>query len=372
LLLTQVVLVAAGSSFLMVLSLNSSIALTMDRIFARNRYDALIGFAQNERLEHVASLSKSLGGVEEVELHLVQSASLFKEGQLVKEAGLGTSLEGVPAGSDFFKPVMVAGRWFLPGDGRVIVIPRETARKNQIEVGNLVTLDLGDLGEGVWQVVGVYDPIFAGGLSTDRVYVPLESLYRSTKKYNQGSLLYVRTTEHDGPSTAALTSQLKDVFDSRGLKVTQSITQTETRRSNGSQFDIVVWMMMALSVIVALVGGIALMGALSIGVIERTKEIGVMRAVGARSRTILGIFIMEGLFQGFLSWLIALPLSMLTSPLLARGLGQTMFGANLDYQYNWGAVGMWLIFIMVISALASIVPASRATRISVRDSLAYA
>jgi len=47
-------------------------------------------------------------------------------------------------------------------------------------------------------------------------------------------------------------------------------------------------MMLALSVIVALVGGIALMGALSIGVIERTKEIGVLRAVGARSQTILG------------------------------------------------------------------------------------
>jgi putative ABC transport system permease protein len=131
-------------------------------------------------------------------------------------------------------------------------------------------------------------------------------------------------------------------------------------------------MMLALSVIVAVVGGIALMGALSIGVIERTKEIGVLRAVGARSRTILGIFIMEGILQGLLSWVIALPVSWFASPFLARALGVAMFGATLDYAYNWQAVGLWFLFIIVISAVASIVPANSATRISVRDSLAYA
>ncbi len=114
------------------------------------------------------------------------------------------------------------------------------------------------------------------------------------------------------------------------------------------------------------------MGALSIGVIERTKEIGVLRAVGARSRSILGIFVMEGLLQGLLSWSIAMPLSFIASPLLANALGNAMFGATLDYQYNWSAVVVWLGTVLIISILASMLPARSATRISVRDSLAYA
>ena len=114
------------------------------------------------------------------------------------------------------------------------------------------------------------------------------------------------------------------------------------------------------------------MGALSIGVIERTKEIGVLRAVGARSRTILGIFIMEGILQGLLSWLVAIPISLLVGPTTANALGQAMFGANLDYQYNWLAVAIWLTVILAVSAVASILPARSATRISIRDSLAYA
>jgi putative ABC transport system permease protein len=131
-------------------------------------------------------------------------------------------------------------------------------------------------------------------------------------------------------------------------------------------------MMLALSVIVAVVGGIALMGALSIGVIERTKEIGVLRALGARSRTILSIFVMEGILQGILSWLVAIPISFMASPIMANALGQAMFGASLDYRYNWAALGIWFGIILIISVVASILPARGATRISVRDSLAYA
>jgi putative ABC transport system permease protein len=57
---------------------------------------------------------------------------------------------------------------------------------------------------------------------------------------------------------------------------------------------------------------------------------------------------------------------------VANLLGQAIFGASLDYQYNWSSVGVWLGIIIVIAVFASILPARSATRISVRDSLAYA
>ena len=236
----------------------------------------------------------------------------------------------------------------------------------------MVTLDLGELGKDQWKVVGFYDPVFAGGFSSDTIYGPLSALYQTTKKFNQGTTLYVRTTSHEGTFTDNLTVRLKEQFENRGLKVAQTQTQAGLRSTNEFQFAMVLDMMLALSIIVALVGGIALMGALSIGVIERTKEIGVLRAVGARSRTILGIFVMEGILQGLLSWVIAIPVSLLASPALAAALGKAMFGATLDYQYNWTAVAVWFVVMMVIATVASIMPASGATRISVRDSLAYA
>jgi putative ABC transport system permease protein len=162
------------------------------------------------------------------------------------------------------------------------------------------------------------------------------------------------------------------LYEKNNLKVMDSQTQAALRETNEWQFSTVTWMLLALSIIVAVVGAIALMGALSIGVIERTKEIGVLRAVGARSHIILGIFVMEGVLQGLLSWLVAVPISLVASPMVATALGIAMFSAKLDYQYNWAAIGIWLGVVIAISIVASILPARGATQISVRDSLAYA
>ena len=144
------------------------------------------------------ALAATVPGVEQSELRLVQSATLFVEGQLIKEAGIGTSLQGIPTDSDFSSPLIVAGRWFTPGEnGRAVVITRQTAEDNHIQVGDTVTLDLGELGKDEWLVIGLYDPVFVGGFNQDTIFAPLEALYQTTKKYGQGSVLYVRTTSHE-------------------------------------------------------------------------------------------------------------------------------------------------------------------------------
>jgi putative ABC transport system permease protein len=373
LILTQVVLITAGASFLMVMSLNSSLTLTLDNYFGRLRYDTRIYFTYLERGDQIIPLAKTVPGVEMVELDYSQQAALLREGQPVKDAGLSTNIRGIRAGSDVYEPMMVAGRWLGTQDtGRVLVIPGQTAEDYNIKVGDQVTLDLGIYGREEWQVIGLYEPVFGGGFSSPNLYAPMETLYRISKKYNQASQIMVRTTLHDETSVTAITKTLKDVFERHSLKVSSSSTQLEARATNEWQFSLVTSMLLALSVIIAMVGGIALMGALSIGVIERTKEIGVLRAIGARSRTILGIFMMEGILQGLASWLIAIPLSLLGSPLAAKQLGMVMFSATLDYQYNWLAVAMWLGIVVLVSILSSMLPARGATRISVRDSLAYA
>ena len=372
LLLTQVVLITAGSAFLMMMSLNSSIASTLDHIFARRLFDTSIQFTENERIHRVEMLAHSVGGVDQVELRLIQAASMYLSGELIKEAGIGTNLEGIPTESNFFKPLMVSGRWFAPGDQRVVVLPRESAEKNHIRIGDTVTLNLGELGKDSWLVIGTYEPVFASGFTSDTIYAPLQALYASTKKQNQGSMLYVRTVGHDPEHVAAVTKQFEELLQRRNLDVVISQTEADLRQTFEFQFSTVTTMLFGLAIIMAVVGGIALTGALSIGVIERTKEIGVLRAIGAGTPFIMGMFILEGVLQGVLSWLAALPISLLFSRPLAATLGHVMFGATLDYQYNWPAVGIWLGIILVISVLASILPARSAARISVRDSLAYA
>lgn len=371
LVMTQFVLVTAGVMFLMVNSMTSSIDLTLDRVFARHNYDLTINFAQNQRIDRISKLALNIEGVEEAEVWFMQSASLLTQGRLAKEAGLSSSVLGVPEGSDFFQPMIVSGRWLAPGDGRSVVLTRKTAQKNDINVGDIVTLNLGELGKDEWQVVGLYEPVFAGPYNPETIYAPQSALFNTTKLHNQGSVLYVRTRLHDSASVDVVVDRLKDMYEQRNCDIFSSEAKHETRQQQAFSFSTITALLYGLAVVITVVGGIALMGALSISVVERTKEIGVLRAIGAKSKSVMSVFMMEGILQGLLSWVIAVPVSFLLSKYFAIGLGEAMFSAALDYKYAWNSVGIWLVVILVIAILASIMPARSATKVSVRQSLAY-
>jgi putative ABC transport system permease protein len=372
LILTLLVLISAGTMFLLVMALSTSITQTLNEVFERRHFDVTISFRGWERLERVTEVTAATPGVDRVELWLTQPATILKNGKRTKEAGLGADLVGLPADSDFYREKIVAGRWVLPGDGHAIVLNRETADDNGIHLEDVITLDLGELGKSDWTVVGLYQVVFNDNFSNDAIYAPLDTVYRATNKINRGGLLHVRTTSHAESFVDNVTAQLKDQFEQRNLKLSYSQTEIEIGRRALSQFGIFISMLMALAVIIAIVGGIGLMGALSISVVERTTEIGVLRAVGARSHTIMGMFMMEGVLQGVLSWALAVLVSMGVARFVAAAMGQAIFNMELSYQYNYSAVGVWLLIVVVISTLASVVPARNATRISVRSSLAYA
>ncbi len=372
LILTQLVLVSAGTMFLLVMTLSTSITYTLDEVFQRRNFDVTISFREQQRVARIDEIAAATEGVEATELWPAYSVSLLRDGQRAKEAGMGAALVGLPIGSDFYHEVIVAGRWLIPGDGHAIVLNRETADKNNIQVGDTVTLEMVGVGKTDWQVVGLYQMIFNDGFSSDAIYAPHSAVYQASNKMNRGDLLHVRTSLHAEPFVNAVTTQLKDQFEARSMKVGYSQTEIEIKQRATSQFAIFVSMLLALAIIIAVVGGIGLMGALSISVVERTKEIGVLRAIGARSRTIMAMFMLEGVLQGLLSWAFAILVSSGLARVVAGAMGRAIFNMELTYQYNWSAVGVWLIIVLIISTLASIIPSRKATLVSVRDSLSYA
>jgi putative ABC transport system permease protein len=110
---------------------------------------------------------------------------------------------------------------------------------------------------------------------------------------------------------------------------------------------------------------------MSITVVERAREIGMMRAIGATSLGIVGIFVVEGVVMGVLSWLLAMPLSYPGARVFCSTVGMQLVDWPLDFSYPVQGLAFWLAIMVVVSALASLWPALRATRVSVRESLAY-
>lgn len=393
LLLPQLVLISAGTMFLMAVSLAKSTELTVTNDPNLRAYDIHINFEDRQFADRLMRLAQTVPGVEQSEVWLIQSASILKEGQQLGDVEASISLTGIPTDTIMYKPfgiptdivmykpIITSGRWVEPGDERVLVISKDTADDNDLKVGDVVTLNLNDLRRNVeWEVIGVYQTVFDNNFNTNPAYAPLSAVYNVIRRRNLGTRLLVRTDRHDEAYLATISKQLQTMFEGRnmGLQLQGTGTTYEDRQfANNqyanSQYAININILQILAVILAIVGGIGLMGALSISVVERTREIGIMRAIGARSQLIMSMFVLEGLLQGLISWSIAMPLSFLINYPMVWLLVRSMLDINLlDYSYSYGAVFVWLAIILVIAALASIVPAHSATRISVQESLAYA
>jgi putative ABC transport system permease protein len=118
------------------------------------------------------------------------------------------------------------------------------------------------------------------------------------------------------------------------------------------------------------IGGLGLASMMTINVLERTREIGIMKAIGATPAVVLRIVLGEAVTVALLSWLVAI---IVAAPLvMAVGqLATGMFGSALPFLLPIPALALWLGIILAIAAVASIWPASRAARLVVREALAY-
>jgi len=375
LVLTLLALTTAGVMFLVVMSLITSVNLTLDNEMERQGYDVRIGFTDDQDIEEVLALTASIDGVIDAEMWSSSNATILRAGERLQDsAGLGAQLLGIPAGTDMYAPIIVDGRWLEAGDDeQVIVISQETASKNNLDVGDRVVLDLGELGAAEWDIIGLYRVIYGGGFVIEPIYAPISAVAEATGEVGIATQVLITGEIEDIEQETEFTELIKTQFEDQGWGIDFYTTtaRLEQRVFADNQFEPIISMLLSLGMLTGMVGGIGLAGSLGISVYERTREIGVLRSIGAMSGNIMRLFVMEGVLQGLISFILATPIAFILAQPLARALGRTMLEVDLDFAFHYGAVGIWLVVVLVISAAASIAPSRRATKVSVHEVLTY-
>ncbi len=370
--LTQITLIGSGLIFMMVLSVKDSADYTFGQLlFDVLRFNVNLQFKEPERIAEVESLTIARPEVKAVEMWALNNATIRLAGQLESNEDEQAILFGVPLPTELYGPQMRAGRWLRPGDTYTVVLNQDLAEDVGVGIGDRVTLDQNLYGESDWVVAGLlFDPGIPNG-----VYMERESLLREMNSVGQASTVWIQTVRDDPASEAEVATDLRRYYERRSLEVNpQSIfgadTASQIIEQIQSNFGVVVTLLAAVALVMGMVGAVGLSGALSLSVLERGREIGVMRAIGASSLRIAVLFIGEGLIMGWLSWLIALPLSIPAGYFMSQALGTALQGEIVFYYTPTGAL-YWLAIITLLSIAASWLPARGAMAISVRESLAY-
>jgi putative ABC transport system permease protein len=361
--LTLLTLTLGGVIFIMVMSVGQSLNHTMDVLLQDFGDDVSVQFSRPYRVDRLIEVTESVPGVVAAEVWERSGATLLRE----DGEELPTYLWGVPSDSAMFSPRIASGRPLRPEDDRAILVNHKIAVDEGMQVGDVITLTISEQ-ESNWTVVGLIRNI--NNDQRDN-FVPLNALAQTLGNGSRGTRVQMLSEAHDVASHLALINDLHDAYDAHRIEATSFWSAAEMRERNKAQFDIITYLMLSMAILAAVVGSLGLMGTMTINVVERGREIGVMRATGATSPTIAGIFVGEGVLLGVLSWLLAVPLSYPGARAFSQVVGRTLMQLPLDFSYSTGGVVLWLGIVVVFSALASLWPALRATRVSVREALAY-
>jgi putative ABC transport system permease protein len=365
--LTLMTLAAGGIFFMSAINVRASLIQTLDQWFASKKYDLTVVFGDAYPSDKIERALKNIPSV-------VRSESWFNaQGILPPRPGASTLdgerffVDAVPSNTKMLKLDIAEGRDLLPGDVDAIVVNTVLAAKSpEMKVGNTISFRIGpDLTS--WRVVGIArEPFPPAG-----AYIPQAFMDKEQRHPGMRNTAFLALDSTDAASVNSVKDNLERNLQREGVRVLGSNAKADMRVGVDAHMLMIYVFLVVMSGILVVVGGLGLATTMSLNVMERRREIGVIRAIGARPSTVWLIIVTEGVAVGVLSWALAALAAWPVSKLLGDALVRLAFHTKLDFSFQLQGLFIWLAVSVIFSAVASFMPARSASQITVREALAY-
>ena len=365
LLLTLFTLTMGGAIFISVFNVRVTLHDYIGAIGNYFKADVELDFTQPYRTHEIQLLAMQVPGVQSVEGWQGLSADLlYPDGSTIDTL----NIIAPPANSLLVQPILVSGRWIEPGDERKLTVSESVLPYfPNLKPGDFVPLKINGRKEQ-WQVVGIFQFVGQQGLLA---YAPLEYISQVNDLANQSTLFRIQTFEHDRAYQDQMAETLDQYFRTNGFNVLQSQAGLASLDTASQSLDTLVTFLLIMALLTAIVGSMGLAGTMGMNVLERTREIGIMRAIGAVDSIIMQTVIAEGIVIGLISFGFAIILSLPFTYLLSYIVSLAVFETPIKTVFTITGYLIWLALILAMSVIASILPARNAARLTIREVLAY-
>ncbi|MGH2619983.1 MAG: FtsX-like permease family protein [Anaerolineales bacterium] len=360
LVLTLGMLTLAGAMFVAVLGARQSLQADLVKIQRTVSYDLSLTTVEPLSQRTLLRRAQGIPGVVGAEVWLQSEARIVLADRITG----GVRVVGVPWESTMTRPSIVQGRWFVPDDEFAVFLSSNVLELVPgLKAGDVVVLKIAD-DESEWTVIGLEDQQLR-----PTAMVPIETLERVTGLAGLAQTVVVRTADSSPSYQEAIEADLRDAF--RGSSIAGTHTTAEERQSQAAQLDLLLWLLMLVVLLVLVAGGLGLAVTMGLNVMERTRELGVLRALGAQDGSIRVLVISEGLFIGLVSWILGAAGAIPFGLWLTRVLGTILYGRPVEYIFSLPATLLWLSIVLAIVTVGSLIPAQRALDVPVREALVY-
>lgn len=370
--LTLALLATGGATAMTAIQVKRGWEANVAKLYETRSYDvevllhAAAPAALADRLERLA-------GVRAAEAWGYAPAAFARPGELdvvrtYPDRGHGSlAVMGPAPGTALIRFPLRAGRWLGVGDrgGDAVVLNHVAlAQAPGLRVGDEVRLSISGR-PTAWRLAGVVEEVGAAGIA----YVADEAFARAAGTAGRARLLRIATTARTAAERAGLIGRIEQALAEEGAQVESVLPLAELRTAVGDHVVVLVRALLAMAGILAIVGTLGLASALGVSVVERTRELAVMKTLGATPARIVRMLLAEGLAIAGLSFLLACALSVPLTLAVDWLVGNLGFLAPLPLVLSPAAALAWLGASLATAFAATLVPARRASSLVVREAL---
>jgi putative ABC transport system permease protein len=358
---TVVQIALAVGTLIGVLALMNSVTTTTEAAWNQLHYDLDLNTVVGKQLDAKADrLIRTTPGVAIAQPVLMNT---------VKAAGKDASAWGLPP-KPMFEQKVVSGRWFSPSEEEagapVTIIATNIARELGAEVGDRVRIGTAS-GPRTLRIVGMTGTQMENGLL---FLTPLSSMRAILDSPATVNAYWVRTSSTDHALIDKTTTALEDRLAAAGYSIGTNIRYVDQARNVDAnrQISTAIGILGFLIVAISMVG---LINAITMNVLERTREIGVLRCIGARARDIRRIFAAEGLVVSLAGWLLGIPVGYAFARLLNWLLLEVV---KIEFAFTFPPLNLLIALggTVVLALLIMRIPLRRAVRFKPGEALRHA
>jgi putative ABC transport system permease protein len=364
---TLVTLTLAGAMFIAAFSTRSSLTSQINDVGRYIIFDASIGlpgganrFAAEREALRVPGVTLAEGWATAVGVIVRNDGSETQEFEIV----------GLPSDSATIDPLILQGSWLSAEKSQQVVINQDLLEEEpDLKVGDQILIKIGDK-KRVFEIAGLASKHLSGG----RIYMDYRDFERFTGRQNQVDTIRVLSAQGK-PTIPAIQDSIAKSLDERFKNSNFTYTSSNTRHSFLGKFtevfNIILIVLVIMAGLLAIVGGLGLTGSLGMNVLERTREIGVLRAVGANNFIVRQVVVVEGVVVGMISWFLGAALSAPSGWALASAVIYAVLKIQPHFRYSFGGLFIWLGLVLLIGVFSSLAPARKAAKLRVREVLDY-